>query len=170
MYRRLSVNATIRASLRIADVEKSLELRKKLETHADKEPLERSLSWFRKARDENDVVNGFVMRWIAFNSLYGIFNPNKKSDMTAIKNLINAHPSTEKIREILAKYDGAIKNLISKELKDWHGRKNYSNKLKGLIVKQRRQKHNDGSLPVSIYSEKGNLSWRHYASSGVGVY
>ncbi|MGA2460449.1 MAG: hypothetical protein ABSF82_03405 [Candidatus Bathyarchaeia archaeon] len=57
--------------------------------------IERSIGWFRKARDADNAVDSFVMQWIAFNSFYGIFDPQKKGDLTAIGNLINAHPSTD---------------------------------------------------------------------------
>jgi hypothetical protein len=128
----LRIVGIVRVSLPIANVGKSLELKKKLEEHADKELLERSLRWFRKARDTDDAVDGFVMQWIAFNSLYSLFDPGKKGDRTAINNLLNALPSVEKTREILATHENTIKALTSKALTDWRGKKNYSDELRSL--------------------------------------
>ena len=130
------MRGAIRCPLPIANVEKSLQLREKLEAHADKESLERSMRWFRKARDADDIVDAFVMQWIALNALYGMFDPNKRGDRIAIKNLINKHPTTEKIREILAAYDGTIRKLASRGLKDWREQKNYSDELRDLIGNQ----------------------------------
>lgn len=131
------MRGAIRCPLPIANVEKSLQLREKLEAHADKESLERSMRWFRKAKVADDVVDAFVMQWIALNALYGMFDPDKRGDRIAIKNLINKHPtSTEKIREILAAYDGTINKLASRGLKDWREQKNYSDELRDLIGNQ----------------------------------
>jgi len=135
-YRDLPARAAIRGSLPIADMEKSLKLPPKLEAHANRELLERSRRWFRKARDADDDVDRFVSQWIAFNSLYGMFDPDKKGDLIAIKNLINEHPSTEKIRGILDAHEETIRKLASKGLKDWHEQKDYSEELKSLIGNQ----------------------------------
>ena len=55
----------------------------------------------------------------------------------AIKNLINEYPTNgEKIAEILASHKRTIETLGSRELKDWHNQKNYSEELRNLIGNQ----------------------------------
>ena len=70
---------------------------------------------------------------MTFNALYGHFDPNKKGDIIAIKALINAHPRTDRIKEIITKQDVAIKELALKGLTDWHDRKDYSDELKSRM-------------------------------------
>lgn len=128
--------APVLIPLPISNVEKSFDLLMKTTMNVNKELLERSVGWFRKSIEPLDIVDRFVMQWIAFNVLYGMFNPDKKSDQIAIKNLFNKHPSREQIGEILVAFDGTIKKLGSMKLKDWHEQKNYSDELRNLIGDQ----------------------------------
>jgi hypothetical protein len=124
---------TVSPSLAIAHLEKSVQFTRSVEMHRERETIQRSLRWFRKAKATKDVVDGFVMQWIAFNALYGLFTPDKKGDQAAIRGLINAHPSHEKIKEILKANAEAIDELATSNLTDWRGQRNYSDELKRLI-------------------------------------
>jgi len=111
------------------DVEKSLSVARRLRQDANGKALQRSLRWFRKASDSTEAVDEFVTLWVAFNAFYGTFDPNRRGDKTAIGNLINAYPSTDKIREILTADDVAVAALVSRGLTDWRRRANYSEQL-----------------------------------------
>jgi hypothetical protein len=128
------LSGIIVASLQAADVNKFIELTRKLEMNANEQSLRRSLRWFMKAEDVDDPVDAFVSQWIAFNALYGMFDSNKRGDRTAIKNLINSHPGQEEIREILSACSGTVKKLASRNLTEWRDpKKNYSNELRQII-------------------------------------
>lgn len=136
-YATTSTSAAISLSLPIADVEKSLEFSRRLNAHSHKEQLERSVRWFRKARNSDGPIDQFVTQWIAFNILYNLFNPSKKGDKYAINQLLAKHPSTTKIKLILSDCAGAIGSLASQRLTDWHGLKDYSSELKKNSQKQK---------------------------------
>lgn len=61
----IPISATVVASLAIQDVEKSLELRKKLNENSNNELLDRSLRWFKKAALTQDPIDDFVMEFAA---------------------------------------------------------------------------------------------------------
>jgi hypothetical protein len=128
-YSEMGITAVLRRSLAVSDVERSLELGERLRRHPERQSLERSLRWFRKANDSDEVVDVFMTLWVAFNAFYGMFDPRKRGDMTAIQNLFNKHPSTGKIDEMLAAHKTATAMLASRNLTNWHRTTNYSEQL-----------------------------------------
>jgi len=128
-----AVSVAVRAAPPVADFERAFELRRRLVAHSHREQLERSIRWFSKVRDSYDIIDQFVAQWIAFNVLYDLFNVSRQSDTSAINNLINAHPHTAMINQILADYNNTIAALASQGLTSRDGQRNYSNELKNLI-------------------------------------
>ena len=60
----ISSTARVCASLAISQLEKSVQFTTLLQMHRERETIQRSLGWFRKAKETDDVVDGFVMQWI----------------------------------------------------------------------------------------------------------
>lgn len=120
-------------SLDLSDVEKSLAMVDTLRRDTNKDTLLRSLRWLRKASRSSEVVDRFVMLWIAFNVFYRALDQHETAEKTAIKNLIMRYPSIEKIRKILASHDATVKTLASKDLWDQRRHTNYSANLMSVI-------------------------------------
>jgi hypothetical protein len=131
----MGIDVCICLPLATTEVEKPLALRRKLDLHPQRHSLERSLRWFRKANDSDDDVDVFVTLWVAFNSFYSMF-AEKKGDTKSIKVLMDSHPSTERIKEIIEDNMATIQALISKNLMDWHKQTNYSTQLRASIGSQ----------------------------------
>jgi hypothetical protein len=120
-------------SLNLSDVEKSLAMVDTMRRDTNKDGLLRSLRWLRKASRSSEVVDRFVMLWIAFNAFYRALDQNETGEKTAIQNLIMRYPSIEKIREILVSHDVTVKTLASRDLWDRRRRTNYSADLRSLM-------------------------------------
>jgi hypothetical protein len=139
-YVTTEIDAYLVGTLNVVDVEKSLALIDKLRSDPNKRALERSLRWLRKASHSHQVVDTFIMLWIAFNAFYGTFDPQKRGDRHAIKQLINRFPSTEKIEEILVHHDPTVRTLASRGLMDWRGQRqrSHSEDLRKLLKMERK--------------------------------
>jgi hypothetical protein len=106
---------------------------RRLNAHPHNDQLERSIRWFRKAVDSDDVIDRFVAQWIAFNVLYGLYGTASQGETAAINTLINSHPSIAKISQILTSFDATIRTLASRGFTSRDGRRNYSDELRNLL-------------------------------------
>ena len=134
------IDAYLVGTLSVVDVENALSLIDKARIDPNKRGLRRSLRWLSKASHSHQVVDIFILLWIAFNAFYGTFDPQKRGDKHAIKQLINRFPSTEKIEEILAHHDRTVRTLASKGLMDWRGQRqrSHSEELRKLLKAKRK--------------------------------
>jgi hypothetical protein len=124
---------SVRAAAPVADFEKSFDLRRRMVAQPHIDHLERSVRWFRKSKDSDDMIDQFVAQWIAFNVLYALIGQGTESDTTAIGNLISAYPASAKISPILVEHDETIRVLAARGLTSRDGQRNYSNELKNSL-------------------------------------
>ena len=146
---------TVSAASTTMDLKRFISFLEKLKTHPEKETLDRCKKWFKRGIEEKDTVNKFVMYWIAFNSLYSLFQKN--GDQKNIKELLNDHPKDmDTINKILDKHNRIINSLCQKNLTSRDDERNYSDDLKkSLLSTQNHRKMQ--SIGMCLWQVRNNV-------------
>ncbi|MFQ6061252.1 MAG: hypothetical protein ACE5KV_08200 [Thermoplasmata archaeon] len=125
-------NVVISAPVDAAAIRRAFELHQRRSSLDKRDEIDRCVKWLKKGHSLSDPVDRFLMYWISFNVLYGLFSDRgKRTDRRSINELLNGHPrEKEDIAHILDRHGGIVDILAGAGLTDWHERTSYSERLR----------------------------------------
>jgi hypothetical protein len=105
----------------------------KNKTNGREDDFLRIAEWLQRSGEESDEINCFIIAWIGFNGLYGLFDEicykNTNNDATKIDNVIKELVK-EKASQIVNGYSRELDKLQSYGIKSQNEKTNWSEELK----------------------------------------